>query len=61
MIGTEMGKIAKEFEVRTKSKVLKENRIVVVNEGYRAAVAKNGKLSEPEEIDLSNLDRGWEK
>ena len=38
-----------------------ENRTVVVNEGYRAAVAKGGKLSEPEKIDMSNLDRWWEK
>jgi ferric-dicitrate binding protein FerR (iron transport regulator) len=92
MIGTEMGKIAKKFEVRTKSTVLadrethflvyedekkgtevivlegsvevkrkNEDRTVVVNEGYRVAAAKDGKLSEPEKIDISNLDRGSEK
>jgi ferric-dicitrate binding protein FerR (iron transport regulator) len=92
MIGTEMGKMPKNFEVRIKSTVLvdretrflvyedekkstevnvlegsaglksnKKNRTVVVNEGHRATIAKNGKLSEPEEIDLSNLYRWWEK
>lgn len=55
--GTEV--IVLEGSVELKSK--NENRIVVVNEGYRATVAKDGKLSEPEEIDISNLDRGWEK
>jgi hypothetical protein len=38
-----------------------ESRTVVVNEGYRVAVAKDGKLSEPQKIDISNLERWWQK
>lgn len=38
-----------------------ENRTVVVPEGWRAAVAKDGKLSDLEMIDISNLERWWEK
>jgi len=50
--GTEV--IVLEGSVELKSK--NENRIVVVNEGYRVVAVKDGKLSEPEEIDISNLD-----
>jgi ferric-dicitrate binding protein FerR (iron transport regulator) len=45
--------------VELKSK--KENRTIVVNEGYRTAVAKDGKLLEPQKIDIANLERWWEK
>ena len=55
--GTEV--VVLEGSVEVKSK--KENRTAVVNEGYRAAVSKDGKLSEPEKIDISELDRWWEK
>jgi hypothetical protein len=55
--GTEL--IVLEGDVELKSK--KENRTIVVNEGYRAAVAKDGKLSEPQKIDIANLERWWEK
>lgn len=55
--GTEV--VVLEGVVELKSK--KENRTVLVNEGYRSAVAKDGKLSEPEKIDISNLERWWEK
>lgn len=55
--GTEV--VVLEGGVELKSK--KENRTVLVNEGYRAAVAKDGKLSEPEKIDLSKIERWWEK
>ena len=55
--GTET--VVLEGGVELKSK--KENRTIVVNEGYRAAVAKDGKLSEPQKIDIANLERWWEK
>jgi hypothetical protein len=31
------------------------------DEAYRAAVAEDGKLSDPEKIDISNLEMRWEK
>jgi len=55
--GTEL--IVIEGGVELKGK--KENRTIMVNEGYRAAVAKDGKLSEPQKIDIANLERWWEK
>ena len=55
--GTEV--IVLEGSVELESK--KETRTVVVNEGCRAAVAINGQLSEPGKIDMSNLERWWEK
>ena len=55
--GTEVIVLEESVELKSKN----ENRTVVVNEEYRVAVAKDGKLSEPEKIDLSNLKRGWEK
>jgi ferric-dicitrate binding protein FerR (iron transport regulator) len=57
MKGTEVVVLEGGVELKSKN----ENRTVVVNEGYRAAVAKDGKLSEPEKIDSSNLERWWEK
>ncbi len=55
--GTEV--IVLEGSVEIKSKI--GNITIVVNEGYRVAAVKDGKLSEPEKIEISNLDRGWEK
>jgi ferric-dicitrate binding protein FerR (iron transport regulator) len=55
--GTEVVVLEGGVELKSKN----ETRTVVVNEGYRAAVAKDGKLSEPEKIDISNLERWWEK
>jgi len=55
--GTEVVVLEGRVDLKSKNK----NRTVVVNEGYRAVVAKDGKLSEPEKIDISNLERWWEK
>jgi len=55
MKGTEV--VVLEGGVELKSK----NETRTINEGYRAAVAKDGKLSEPEKIDLSKIERWWEK
>jgi len=55
--GTEVIVLEESVELKSKN----ENRTVVVNEEYRVAAAKDGKLSEPEKIDLSNLERWWEK
>jgi ferric-dicitrate binding protein FerR (iron transport regulator) len=55
--GTEVVVLEGGVEIKSKN----ENRTIVVNEGYRAAVAKDGKLSEPEKIDIANLERWWEK
>ncbi len=57
MKGTEV--VVLEGGVELKSK--KETRTVVVNEGYRATVAKDGILSGPDKIDIANLERWWEK
>ena len=55
--GTEVVVLEGGVELKSKN----ETRTVVVNEGYRVAVAKDGKLSDPEKIDISNLERWWEK
>ena len=55
--GTELIVIEGDVELKSKN----ETRTVVVNEGYRAAVSKDGKLSELGKIDLSNLERWWER
>ena len=55
--GTEVVVLEGVVELKSKN----ENKTVVVNEGYRAAVAKDGKFSEPEKIDLSKIERWWEK
>ncbi len=37
------------------------DRTMIINAGHKGAVAKDGKLSEPEKIDLSKIERWWEK
>ncbi|MCJ7618385.1 MAG: FecR family protein, partial [Desulfobacterales bacterium] len=55
--GTEVVVLEGGVELKSKN----ETRTVMVNEGYRAAVAKDGILSGPEKIDIANLERWWEK
>jgi len=57
MKGTEVVVLEGGVELKSRN----ETRTVVVNEGYRAAVAKGGILSDPEKIDLSKIERWWEK
>lgn len=42
-------------------KGIKGDKAIIVNAGYKGTATKGGKLSEPEKIDLSNLERWWEK
>jgi hypothetical protein len=39
----------------------KGEKIIIVNVGYKGTATKGGKLSEPEKIDLSKIERWWEK
>lgn len=49
------------LEGSVEMKEIKGKKIIIVNEGNKAAVAKDGKLSEPQKIDLSKIERWWEK
>jgi hypothetical protein len=40
---------------------IKEEKIIIVNAGYRASITKDGVLSEIENIDLLKIDRWWER
>jgi ferric-dicitrate binding protein FerR (iron transport regulator) len=39
----------------------KEDKTVMVNAGYRCTASKDGILSEPRKVDLSNPEKWWEK
>lgn len=39
----------------------KGDKTIIVNAGYKGTTTKGGILSDPEKIDLSNLERWWEK
>ena len=39
----------------------KGEKTIIVNAGYKGTATKGGILSDPEKIDISNLERWWEK
>ena len=39
----------------------KGEKIIIVNAGYKGTVTKDGILSDPEKLDLSKIERWWEK
>lgn len=49
------------LEGSVEMKGTKGNKVIIVNAGYKGTVTKDGKLSEPEKIDLSIMERWWEK
>jgi len=49
------------LEGSVEMKVIKGGKTIIVNAGYKGAVTKDGKLSEPEKIDLSKIERWWER
>jgi hypothetical protein len=55
--GTEVVVLEGSVEMRG----TKGEKIIIVNSGYKGTVTKGGKLSEPEKIDLSKIERWWEK
>jgi len=40
---------------------VKGEKTIIVNAGNKGTVTKDGKLSEPEKIDISNLEKWWER
>jgi len=40
---------------------IKGDKTIVVEEGYKCTATKGGILSDPEKIDIANLERWWEK
>ena len=56
-IGTEM--IVLEGSVEMKG--TKGDKTIIVNAGYKGTATKGGILSDPEKIDLSKIERWWEK
>jgi len=40
---------------------IKGDKTIVVDEGHKCTATKGGILSDPEKIDMSNLERWWEK
>jgi redox-sensitive bicupin YhaK (pirin superfamily) len=49
------------LEGSVEMKGTKGEKTIVINAGYKGAVTKDGKLSEPEKIDLSKMEKWWEK
>ena len=49
------------LEGSVEMKGTKGEKTIIVNAGYKGAATKGGKLSEPEKIDLSKIERWWEK
>lgn len=49
------------LEGSVEMKGTKGEKIIIVNAGYKGTTTKDGILSEPEQIDISNLERWWEK
>ncbi|MBS3907997.1 MAG: FecR domain-containing protein [Syntrophaceae bacterium] len=56
-MGTEL--IVLEGSVEMKG--IKGDKTIIVNAGYKGTAAKDGILSDPEKIDLSKIERWWEK
>ena len=56
-IGTEM--IVLEGSVEMKG--TKGDKTIIVNAGYKGTATKGGILSDPEKIDLSKIERWWER
>jgi len=55
--GTEMIVLEGSVEMRG----TKGEKIIIVNAGYKGTVTKDGILSDPDKIDIANLERWWEK
>ncbi|MCX6328332.1 MAG: FecR family protein [Bacteroidia bacterium] len=55
--GTELIVIEGSVEM----KGIKEGNTIIVNAGYKAIVTKDGILSDPKKIDLTTIERWWEK
>jgi hypothetical protein len=49
------------LEGSVEMKGIKGERTIVVHEGNKGAVTRDGKLSEPEKIDISNVEKWWER
>ncbi len=49
------------LEGSVEMKGTKGEKIIIINAGYKGTVTKDGKLSEPEKIDLSKMEGWWEK
>lgn len=49
------------LEGSVEMKGTKGEKTTIVNAGYKGTATKDGILSDPEKIDLSNLERWWEK
>ena len=49
------------LEGSVEMKGTKGEKTIIVNAGYKGVATKGGKLSEPEKIDLSKIERWWEK
>ena len=49
------------LEGSVEMKGTKGDKTVIVNAGYKGAATKGGILSDPEKIDLSKIERWWER
>ena len=49
------------LEGSVEMKRTKGEKTIIINAGYKGVATKDGKLSEPEKIDLSKMERWWEK
>jgi FecR protein. len=49
------------LEGSVEMKGVKGEKTIIVNAGNKGTVTKDGKLSEPKKIDLSKIERWWEK
>jgi len=49
------------LEGSVEMKGTKGDKTIIVNAGYKGTVTKDGILSDPDKIDISNLERWWER